>query len=317
MKGDFAMNKPIVIAENLRKNYGDLQAVKGINFEIYSGQCFGILGPNGAGKTTTVAMLYCFLPLTEGRLEVLGMDVRGSQRQIKKRLGVVPQENNLDLELTVLENLIIYASYFDINKEDAEKRALQLLSFFELTEKKFVNVESLSGGMKRRLALARGLINSPDILILDEPTTGLDPEARLIIWQHLRQLKQQGLTIVLTTHYLEEASQLCDDLFIIDHGEIIETGSPKTLVEKHIGKYVIELELPEEKRQLFIKELASQINGYQLLGSTLFLYLSEEESQVITNKLLEYSFISYQLLRPANMEDVFLKLTGKGLGNHE
>ncbi len=312
--GGFTLRAPIVIAENLQKNYGDLQAVKSINFKIYPGQCFGILGPNGAGKTTTVAMLYCFLPVTEGKLEVLGMDVRGSQRQIKKRLGVVPQENNLDLELTVLENLIIYASYFDIKKVDAEKKALELLSFFELTEKKNVNVDSLSGGMKRRLALARGLINTPEILILDEPTTGLDPEARLIIWQHLRQLKQQGLTIVLTTHYLEEASQLCDDLFIIDHGEIIETGSPKDLVDKHIGKFVIELELPEEKQPLLLRELDSDINGHQLLGSTLFLYLTEEKSKIIANKIQEYPFISYQLLRPANLEDVFLKLTGKGLG---
>lgn len=308
------MKEPIVIAKDLQKNYGDLQAVKGIDFKIYPGQCFGILGPNGAGKTTTVAMLYCFLPVTGGRLEVLGMDVSVSLRQIKKRLGVVPQENNLDLELTVLENLIIYASYFDIKKRIAEERALELLSFFNLMEKKDVDVEQLSGGMKRRLALARGLINSPEMLILDEPTTGLDPEARHMIWQHLRLLKQQGLTIVLTTHYLEEASQLCDHLFIIDQGEIIERGSPKTLVEKHIGKYVLELEFPSEKHQFLLKELNEYINGYQLLGGTLYLYL-EGEDQSVANKLQHYPFISYQLLRPANLEDVFLKLTGKGLGH--
>ena len=308
------MKEPIVIAKDLQKNYGDLQAVKGIDFKIYPGQCFGILGPNGAGKTTTVAMLYCFLPVTGGRLEVLGMDVSVSLRQIKKRLGVVPQENNLDLELTVLENLIIYASYFDIKKRIAEERALELLSFFNLMEKKDVDVEQLSGGMKRRLALARGLINSPEMLILDEPTTGLDPEAWHMIWQHLRLLKQQGLTIVLTTHYLEEASQLCDHLFIIDQDEIIERGSPKTLVEKHIGKYVLELEFPSEKHQFLLKELNEYINGYQLLGGTLYLHL-EGEDQSVANKLQHYPFISYQLLRPANLEDVFLKLTGKGLGH--
>jgi len=309
------MKKPIVIAENLQKNYGDLQAVKGIDFKIYQGQCFGILGPNGAGKTTTVAMLYCLLPLTDGKLEVLGMDVTGSQRQIKQKLGVVPQDNNLDQELTILENLIIYASYFNIKKKEAEKKALELLSFFNLTEKKDVNVEQLSGGMKRRLALARGLINTPEVLILDEPTTGLDPEARHSMWQHLRLLKQQGLTIILTTHYLEEASQLCDDLFIMDQGEIIERGSPKALVAKHIGKYVLELELPYEKQPILLNELELEINGYQLLGSTLFLYL-KDEGQIIANKLQHYSYISYQLLRPANLEDVFLKITGKGL-SHE
>lgn len=308
------MKEPIVIAKELQKNYGDFQAVKGIDFKIYSGQCFGILGPNGAGKTTTVSMLYCFLPVTAGKLEVLGMDVKNFPREIKRRLGVVPQENNLDLELTVLENLILYASYFDIKKSTAQTKALELLAFFNLLEKKDVDVDKLSGGMKRRLALARGLINSPELLILDEPTTGLDPEARHIIWQHLRLLKQQGLTIVLTTHYLEEASQLCDYLFIIDQGEIIEEGSPHALVEKHIGKHVIELELSEEKHNLLINEFQPNIKGHQLLGSTLFLYLCDE-GQAMVSKLQQYPFISYQLLRPANLEDVFLKLTGKGLGH--
>jgi len=308
--------KPIVTAKNLTKTYGNIQAVKNIDFVIFPGQCFGILGPNGAGKTTTVAMLYCFLPLTTGKLEVLGMDVTRDQREIKKRLGIVPQENNLDQELTVIENLIIYAGYFDIKKSAAEKKALALLDFFNLMEKKDVDVEFLSGGMKRRLALARGLINSPEMLILDEPTTGLDPEARHIIWQHLRLLKQQGLTIVLTTHYLEEASQLCDQLFIIDQGVIIERGAPQELVEKHIGKSVVELELPVEKQQQVLENLRPEINGHQLLGSTLFLYINDE-GRNLAGKLKQHPFISYQLQRPANLEDVFLKLTGKGLLNHE
>ncbi|MDW7675738.1 MAG: ATP-binding cassette domain-containing protein [Bacillota bacterium] len=302
----------IVIAQKLTKNYGDLQAVKGIDFSVQAGQCCGILGPNGAGKTTTVAMLYCFLPVTSGKLEVVGLDVKLNQRLIKSRLGVVPQDDNLDLELSVLENLVIYAGYFGINKEEARLKAMELLAFFQLTEKKNVAVEQLSGGMKRRLALARGLINNPELLILDEPTTGLDPEARHIIWQHLRLLKQQGLTIILTTHYLEEASQLCDQLFIIDQGEIIESGAPTQLVEKHIGKYVIELELPPEERNQLIIELHNDIKGQQLLGSTLFLYLMDSE-QAIAAKLKKYPKITYQLLRPANLEDVFLKLTGRGL----
>ncbi len=310
------MAEPIVTAKSLTKNYGNLQAVKGIDFQIFPGQCFGILGPNGAGKTTTVAMLYCFLPLTAGTLTVLGMDATRFQRKIKKRLGVVPQENNLDQELSVLENLIVYASYFDINKRAAGKRAMELLSFFNLMEKKDVDVEHLSGGMKRRLALARGLINDPELLILDEPTTGLDPEARHIIWQHLRLLKQQGLTIVLTTHYLEEASHLCDQLFIIDQGDIIERGSPKALVEKHIGKHVLELELPEEKQQQVLDDMDPHINGHQVLGSTLYLYIQNEDQELI-GRIQHLPFVSYQLQRPANLEDVFLKLTGKGLLIHE
>ncbi len=306
----------IVSAERLSKSYGEIQAVKEIDFSIYAGQCFGILGPNGAGKTTTVAMLYCFLPLSGGTLTVLGMDVRHSQREIKKRLGIVPQENNLDQELTVIENLVIYAGYFDIKKKDAQERALELLSFFNLRDKKDVDVEHLSGGMKRRLALARGLINTPDILILDEPTTGLDPEARHMIWQHLRLLKQQGLTIVLTTHYLDEASHLCDHLFIIDQGEIIERGAPKDLVEKHIGRFVLELELPPDKQQQVLEQIEPHINGHQLLGSTLFLYMDDENPPLV-GRLQQYPFIFYQLQRPANLEDVFLKLTGRGLLGNE
>ncbi|HHX77894.1 MAG TPA: ATP-binding cassette domain-containing protein [Firmicutes bacterium] len=306
------LTEPIVEAKNLSKNYGAFQAVKGIDFSIYPGECFGILGPNGAGKTTTAAMMHCFLPLTSGSLNVFGMDTQRCQRQIKKRLGVVSQENNLDQELTVIENLIVYAGYFDLGKKAALAKAVKLLAFFNLTKKKDVSVEKLSGGMKRRLALARGLINDPELLILDEPTTGLDPEAKHLICQHLRLLKQQGLTIVLTTHYLEEASHLCDNLIIIDHGKIIETGSPQNLVAKHIGSHVLELEIPREKEALLLPELGEVANGCQRLGSVFFIYL-KDNIQYVTAKLEQFPFISYRQLRPANLEDVFLKLTGKEL----
>jgi lipooligosaccharide transport system ATP-binding protein len=312
------MNQPIVLAENLIKNYGDFQAVKDVSFTIYPGQCYGILGPNGAGKTTTVAMIYCFLPVTAGRLEVLGLDATVHRRQIKAQLGVVPQEDNLDLELTVIENLVIYASYFGIPKQVATDRAEQLLDFFKLTEKRNVSVEQLSGGMKRRLTLARGLINNPKLLILDEPTTGLDPDARHHIWHHLRQLKQQGLTIILTTHYLEEASQLCDYLLIIDEGKILEEGTPEELVKKHVGKQVLQLEpakevekfLTEQLRQMDISALPKDY--YRVIGNTLYLYWQEDDRQ-LSDSLRQLPGISYRVQRPANLEDVFLKLTGRGL----
>jgi lipooligosaccharide transport system ATP-binding protein len=312
------MSQPIVLAENLTKNYGDFQAVKGIDFAIYPGQCYGILGPNGAGKTTTVAMIYCFLPVTAGKLEVLGLDVTRSRRQIKAQLGVVPQEDNLDQELTVLENLVIYANYFGIPKEVATGRAEQLLEFFKLAEKRKVSVEKLSGGMKRRLTLARGLINNPKLLILDEPTAGLDPEARHHIWHHLRQLKQQGMTVILTTHYLEEASQLCDYLLIIDQGKILAEGTPSGLVKKHTGKLVWQLEPAKEAAEFLVRQLRGMnlpeitAEHYRVIGNTLYLYLPEDNRQ-LSDSLRELPGITYRMLRPANLEDVFLKLTGRGL----
>lgn len=236
----------VVAAEDLVKEYDGLQAVRGINFRIKARECFGFLGPNGAGKTSTVKMIYGLSPVSAGKLTVLGMDVRTKIRDIKRRLGVVPQENNLDPDLKVLQNLLVYASFFNISGSEARNRAQELLEFFGLADKAKERVESLSGGMKRRLTIARALINKPDLLILDEPTTGLDPQARHMVWQRLRQLKEQGVTLILTTHYMEEASQLCDRLVIMDRGEILVEGNPHQLVSEQAGEEIVETSSSEE-----------------------------------------------------------------------
>ena len=224
----------IVIAENLHKHYDGIIAVRNVNFKIRDRECFGFLGPNGAGKTSLVKMIYGFSPVTSGKLTVFGMDVKSNIRDIKRLLGVVSQDNNLDSDLKVIQNLLVYASFFGIEMRLARERAEELLEFFGLTEKTDQTVDSLSGGMKRRLTIARALINKPDLLILDEPTTGLDPQARHMVWQRLRFLKEQGVTLILTTHYMEEASQLCDRLVIMDMGEILVEGSPQKLVADYI-----------------------------------------------------------------------------------
>ena len=225
----------IVSAKNLTKYYNSLHAVDGINFEIKEGECFGFLGPNGAGKTTAMSIIYCFMPLTSGDVKVFGMDVTKSPGEIKARLGVMPQDDNLDFELSVLQNLIVYARYFNILKNRSIGLARDLLEFVELSEKADVNIRSLSGGMKRKLMLARALINDPELLILDEPTTGLDPHSRRTVWNKLNHLKQQNTTLILTTHYMEEAEQLCDRVAIMDSGKIITIDSPSQLKSIHNG----------------------------------------------------------------------------------
>jgi lipooligosaccharide transport system ATP-binding protein len=306
--------KYAVEAENLYKAYGDLIAVDHIHFAISNGEYFGILGPNGAGKTTTVAMIYCFLPVDGGVLRVLNFNTLTQPRDIKARLGVVPQENNLDLELTVLENLIIYASYFGIDKAVATKRAMEQLDFFGLSAKKDTEVEKLSGGMKRRLTIARALMNNPDVLILDEPTTGLDPEARHHIWQHLRHLKKSGLTLILTTHYLEEASQLCDRIIIMDEGKILDEGPPRDLVSRHVGVLVYEAGISKENQPALLATLSNQIQSYLSIGDTLYLHPGTNAPQVL-QALQNDPLVETLLQRPANLEDVFLKLTGRRFGN--
>ncbi|MFO7951435.1 MAG: ABC transporter ATP-binding protein [Bacillota bacterium] len=302
----------VVEAENLKKNYNSFTAVDGIAFTISRGQCFGILGPNGAGKTTVVAMIYCFHPVTDGKLKVLGYDVNNDSRVIKTRLGVVPQENNLDQELSIRENLLVYASYYGINREIAKKRADELLYFFDLSAKATQEVEQISGGMKRRLTIARGLIHDPEILILDEPTTGLDPQSRRLIWEHLRWLKKRGLTLILTTHYLEEASQLCDDLIIMNKGIILEQGQPSELISHHVGTKVIEVEIEPQLQPFLLQNLENKISGYQVAGNTVYLFISNDESRVLELINLNNNVQTYQV-RPSNLEDVFLKLTGRGL----
>jgi len=225
----------IVYARGLTKYYGSLKAVDNIDFEIIKGECFGFLGPNGAGKTTAMRILYCFIPPTSGEVKVFGMQVSEKPSEIKSRIGVMPQEDNLDPDLSVFENLVVYARYFDIQKKDSSKVAWELLTFTDLKDKAHVNIRSLSGGMKRRLLLARALINNPDLLILDEPTTGLDPHSRRSVWEKLIYLKSKNTTLLITTHYMEEAERLCDRVAIMDSGKIVTVDSPARLITMHGG----------------------------------------------------------------------------------
>ncbi len=225
----------IVSAEKLTKNYSSLCAVDSIDFEIAEGECFGFLGPNGAGKTTVMGIIYCYMPPSSGKVEVFGLDVTKYGSTIKSRLGVMPQDNNLDPDLSVIENLIVYARYFDIPERESLPHARELLDFIELRDKSYVKIKELSGGMQRRLLLARALINNPEIIILDEPTTGLDPHSRHSVWKQLYQLKSQGITFILTTHYMEEAERICDRVAIMDSGKIVAVDSPINLMEKQGG----------------------------------------------------------------------------------
>lgn len=302
----------VIVAKDLTKEYNGFPAVKGISFRVKERECFGFLGPNGAGKTSTVKMIYCFSPVTAGDLTVLGLDVRTRAREIKRRLGVVPQENSLDPDLNVMQNLLVYASFFGLAGKQAKERAFELLDFFGLADKAGEKVDALSGGMKRRLTIARALINRPDVLILDEPTTGLDPQARHLVWQRLRRLKEQGVTLILTTHYMEEASQLCDRLVVMDGGEILEEGEPRQLIARHIGPEILEIGFAAPREKEIIRELNGLLRGHQVVGENIFLY--PVNGQELLGALQKLSFpFGYQLLRPATLEDVFLKLTGKKL----
>ena len=299
----------VIRAINLRKSFDELNAVAGINFSIEEGECFGFLGPNGAGKSTTMRMIYCVSPLTSGTLNVLGMDVsEGRQRDIKALIGVVPQENNLDPDFTVHKNLTVYARYFQMDPKLASKRADDLIEFMQLKEKRDSKIEDLSGGMKRRLIIARALINDPRILILDEPTTGLDPQARHLIWERVRELKKRKVTVILTTHYMDEAEQLCDRLIILDKGKIVAEGNPRDLIEKHVSSQVLEMLPPSEELIQLVKD-----NGwtFERYADRIFVYTNDSAAVLALVKgkvLLERSII-----RNATLEDVFLKLTGRGL----
>ncbi len=299
----------IIEAKNLTKKFGDLTAVDNIYFKILKGECFGFLGPNGAGKTTTMRMIYCVLPLTSGNLAVANMNVGENRREIKNMIGVAPQESNLDPDFTVFHNLIVYARYFDIAKAEAERRAEELLKFVQLKEKRDVIIEHLSAGMKRRLILARALINEPQILILDEPTTGLDPQARHLIWDKIRSLQKQGVTIVLTTHYMDEAAQLCDRLIIMDYGKIIEEGKPPDLVRKHVGEEV--LEVPRGEKMMQCLEQAFHDAGLEVVGDKIHVF--GKKSRGLFAKMLKDVSFKEAVIRDANLEDVFLKLTGRRL----
>jgi lipooligosaccharide transport system ATP-binding protein len=303
----------LIKASKLTKKYDTFLAVDHIDFEVHKGECVGFLGPNGAGKTTTVRMMYCFLPPTSGDLTISGLSVKTKCREIKNIVSVAPQEDNLDPDFTVLKNLIVYARYYDIPKEEATRRAEEQLKFFRLEEKRDVPIVALSTGMKRRLIFARALINKPQVLLLDEPTTGLDPQARHLVWDEVRELKKLQVTIILTTHYMDEAEVLCDRIIIVDHGKIIEEGKPSELIKQHIGENVLELDCNEELIPLLKKEFPdAQI---EKLGDRMQVFTSKPYS--VFEGFLHKHQIPNVTVRKANLEDVFLKITGRGLREND
>jgi len=306
-----ASDEPVVRASGLRKLFGDVEAVRGISFIVAKRECFGFLGPNGAGKTTTMKMIGCVSPATSGVFSVFGLDPKRSLRQIKAKIGVVPQEPNLDDALPVEENLTVYARFFNVPSVLAKRRAEELLGFMELTEKRDSKVADLSGGMKRRLLISRALMSDPELLILDEPTTGLDPQARHLVWDKMFELKKRGVTQIVTTHYMDEAQQLCDRLVVMDRGLIMEEGSPTELIEKHIGREVLEMRLPSNLIDQIPKD-DSLIRGYDTYRDLLLLYSDDADTLLdrMKSKGVESDYAS---VRRSTLEDVFLKLTGRRL----
>ncbi|HOI74132.1 MAG TPA: ABC transporter ATP-binding protein [Syntrophales bacterium] len=302
--------EPVIEATSLKKTFGDLVAVDGLSFAVESGECFGILGPNGAGKTSTIRMIYGFSPMTAGDLNVFGMDIRRRYRAVKNRIGVCQQENNLDPDLTVVQNLEVYAGFFNVPRREARSRALELLSFMSLENRRDTRAMELSGGMMRRLVIARALINNPDLLILDEPTTGLDPQSRHQVWERLEELRSRGLSILLTTHYMDEAARLCDRLIIMDKGKLLVEGSPRDLVERFAGRHVIEVAEPTENLRAWVRERGLQSDD---LGHRLIVFGNESDSEGLFREIAGRCPGDGCLLRMATLEDVFLKLTGREL----
>jgi lipooligosaccharide transport system ATP-binding protein len=299
----------LVEATKLTKKFGDLVAVDAVDFEIYKGENFGFLGPNGAGKTTTMNMIQSVSPLSGGKLTVAGKDITYEAREIKYKIGVAPQEDNLDPDFTVIENLLVYSRYYDIAKQKAKIKANELLKFMQLEEKRDVIIPALSGGMKRRLILARAMMNEPQILILDEPTTGLDPQARHLIWSKIKELQKQGVTVILTTHYLDEASQLCDRILIMDQGKIIEKGKPSDLIKKHVGYEVLEALNSEESMQC-LKDVFPDAR-IDVVNDKIQLFANKPRG--VLAKTLEKISFKGGIIRDSNLEDVFLKLAGRSL----
>ena len=303
----------LVHARGLTKRYANgFTAVDGVDFDVHPGKAFGFLGPNGAGKTSTMRMIACSSPVTDGELTVIGMDPRTQARQIKSKLGVVPQIDNLDTELTVRENLEMYARYFDIPKETFRKRAQELLEFVQLEERAADQVEPLSGGMKRRLTIARALINEPELVILDEPTTGLDPQARHLLWERLYQLKRRGATLIITTHYMDEAEQLCDHLVVMDKAKIVAEGSPRQLIDEHSTREVLELRLTDHVRDSLDGKLDGLADRVEALPDRLLLYTPDGERTLEQVNQRQIP-IESALVRRSSLEDVFLRLTGRTL----
>ncbi len=296
---------PVLTASGLRKRYGASEVVAGLDLELAGGECFGLLGPNGAGKTTTLRLLLGLTQPDAGTVSLLGLPIPGQARRARLKVGVVPQLDNLDPDFTVVENLLVYGRYFGLADAEIKARIPALLEFADLSGRADAKIEALSGGMKRRLTLARALINDPDVIFLDEPTTGLDPQARHMMWQRLRRLLAEGKTILLTTHFMEEAERLCDRLLIMDRGKPIASGSPRELIAAHIEPHVVEIYGGEEK-----PDCAGLCQRQEQVGETLFCYAADPHA--LLAQLQQQSKLRY-LHRPANLEDVFLKLTGREL----
>lgn len=301
-----------VAAEGLVKSYGERRAVDGIDFVVPDGVCFGFLGPNGAGKTTTMRMLYGRLRRDAGRLAVLGLDPDRSRREVRQRLGVVTQANDLDLDLDVLENLIVFAGHFGLRGPGVRARAGELLDFFELGDRARASVRDLSGGMQRRLLLARSLMHEPQLLVLDEPTTGLDPQARIVVWQRIAELRRRGVTVVLTTHYMEEAARLCEEVVVMDAGRIVEHGAPRELIRRHAGEQVVEVPWPLGAAP---PGAHPGIRRLELLGDRLLVFADEPEAGLALVRALTGGDAG--MVRPATLEDVFIHLTGRRLEETE
>jgi lipooligosaccharide transport system ATP-binding protein len=304
--------EPLISARGLTKRYGDFTAVDAIDFDVMKGESFGLLGPNGAGKSTTMRIIAATSRRTSGSISILGRDPEQHGPQVRAHLGVVPQQDNLDTELTVTENLYIYGRYFGLSKKFVRAKVAELLAFAQLEEKKDVKVEALSGGMKRRLTIARALVSEPDILMLDEPTTGLDPQARHILWDRLFRLKEDGVTLIITTHFMDEAEQLCDRLMVMDKGKIMAEGSPAQLIKQYSTREVLEVRFGSDRNQEVAPTLRSMCDRIEELPDRILLYVEDGEAllEAITARKLHPTT---SLVRRSSLEDVFLRLTGRSL----
>ena len=306
------MPAPVIVAQDLVKRYGDFAAVDGISFEVAPGESFGLLGPNGAGKSTTMRMVGAVSTRTSGELEVVGLDPDRYGPEIRSQLGVVPQSDNLDTELRVRENLLVYGRYFGLPSRLVATRADELLEFAQLADKGKAKVDALSGGMKRRLTIARALINDPRVLLLDEPTTGLDPQARHILWDRLFRLKEQGTTLLLTTHYMDEAEQLCDRLVVVDKGTIMAEGTPAELIRRYSSREVLEVRFGSDRNSAVAERLAGIGDRLEVLPDRILVYSDDGESELV--RITEAGLRPLtSLVRRSSLEDVFLRLTGRSL----
>jgi lipooligosaccharide transport system ATP-binding protein len=303
---------PLIHARHLTKRFGDFTAVDGIDFDVAPGESFGFLGPNGAGKTSTMRMIACMSPVTEGTLRILGLDPAAAGPAIRSRIGLVPQEDTLDLEMTVLDNLLVYGRYFDLPRKVIKERAHRLLEFAQLSDRADEKVDPLSGGLKRRLTIARSLISEPELLLLDEPTTGLDPQARHLLWDRLYRLKQQGVTLIITTHYMDEAEQLCDRLVVMDKGIIAAEGSPRDLIARYSTREVLELRFRVDDHATLADQVAGLGERVEVLPDRLLVYTDDGETaeKQVAEKGLD-PVVSF--VRRSSLEDVFLRLTGRTL----